>query len=720
MTQLLAVMEPEDFRYKHLLLNSPYHFRGTTTVFHSISSLVNYAQFEQCTGILLCSPTTIRNIFGNQQDFRGTVVKSSVPILITSPLSHTVKVNGGQWIFEKDMEKLSSLHSEAFKYAYEILVTKQDIVSFMRWAEVNAKIIVMDIETTKRNEISSIAYTCIMQNGDIGRTGVCERIMDFKELFQDFHQTQTPKAFHNGAFDCFHLLRHELQPRNYILDTEYLWWCHYAELKKSLSFISSILLPDFYFWKNEVESDPLGYNAKDTINTARCLVKMMETWPQWAWDNYCKIFPKVFPAMWCGFEGIKCDTTKLHIFKEEAEGIIEASSENLREILGLPHFNPASSKQLHDVLYVALEIKKPKSKTATATDVLSLSKVDDPLGHAIISEVLRYRKVSKAYSTYYTVPLFGDRLIYSIAIDGTESGRFSSSKASMWTNVDGEWKNFGAQVQNLTKRMKEALIPDPGWIFVEIDNRQSESNCVAYDAQDEKMIQDLTGKEDFFIALAKRMFRVEIKKDNPLRQIVKRISHGVNYMMQEGTFINSMGIKQFREYAKLLGKSGSMKKVAKDWLDGYLDLYSGISVRREEIKKTVAETGHIQTADGWTRKVFGDVEKSHKTLREIVAHCPQHLSVSIINKAFENIFFQVQMQYPDKIRLKAQVHDSVAMQIREDCFEEIMQQVLAFFEQPVPLHGREMVIKVEISFGPSWGKMQSMSVEEFKRSVRNL
>lgn len=706
---LLVSVSQEDLPYlNHLdkLIRSLGHTAiASKNPVSDLNDIMGLAKRAKANAILLISTINIKTLFGNPQDFRGSVVSCSIPIIILAPLKHLQTTNTGKWILEQDLRKLATINKSKTATNYNILVTKAEHREAVEVAS-SASVIVMDIETTKNNYISSCSYSLLDTTGQVFWTGVTEYFYENADTLRKLHQLPNPKAFHNGSFDCFHLARFGMHPRNYILDTQILWWCRYAELRKSLNFISSMLLPDFYYWKDEAATDALGYNAKDTIATARCLSIMMKEWPIWAMKNYAKVFPKVFPTIACAFEGIKANQEKLHIFKEEAQRVIGDTKKNLNLMLGMDDFNPSSPKQVSTLLYKVLGAKKPKGKPGASefgTDKDTLQKVSDsnPLCGRIIKEILEFREVQKAYSTYYNVSLKGGRLLYAMAIDGTATGRFSSSKSSLWA----DWENnYGAQIQNLTPKMKEALIADDGWVLVEIDNKQSEANCVAYSAEDEAMIKALTGEVDFFCATAERLFGLTIDTNHPLRQVTKKVVHGTNYMMRENTFIQSVGQKKLREYAKILKRpeKEGLKSTAKYLLEGYLDSYKNINVRRERIYAEVAKTGRIVTEDGWTRQVFGDIEKNQNIYREIVAHCPQHLSVSIINNIMQKLLFQVQFLKPHLFRLKAQIHDSLVFQIRKARFWETLNEVVQFFSNPVQVHGRSMCIGIDISYGETW------------------
>ena len=127
------------------------------------------------------------------------------------------------------------------------------------------------------------------------------------------------KAAHNGSYDVQYKIKYRAPPINWTLDTMILWHCWYAGLPKDLSFVSSILLYDYYQWKNELAQAKkskdvatlLEYNTKDTWYTGRILIHMLKNMPKYAIKNYHETFPNVFPALYSNFEGFEVDG-KLH------------------------------------------------------------------------------------------------------------------------------------------------------------------------------------------------------------------------------------------------------------------------------------------------------------------------------------------------------------------------------------------------------------------------
>jgi len=707
----------------------------------SIGELIALATKHNCKAIVLSDPVTLKAIVpgkGGLDNWRGAVLSTSIPILVTNPLKQVNTIPEGEWILDQDLSKLATLSQPRWDYKYEIAT--EDSLPHIDLLVSSYDCVVLDIETTRDNLMESCSMTFIHED-EIRETYV----LDFNdatspiwhEYFAAWMEAPILKVYHNGCFDCFYKLRYGLAPANWVFDTEYMWKCWHAELDKSLAFVSSICIHDYYYWKEEIAEDVLGYNAKDTINTARCFLYMIEHMPSWAWRNYSHMIPTAIPAIYCNFEGHLIDTDKREIVKTEAKQEIEEALASLQTMAGTPGFNPGSPKQLGIWLYEVLGAKKPqRSKSKSATDEVSIKKIalQHPLFARIVKEIIRYRKELKAYSTYYCADLLNNRLLYSMNIDGTETGRMSSSKSVLYVPgivSKSAQKNFGAQAQNLPYYFKKAIMADPGYELVEIDKSQSEARCTAHLAMDEALraaLEDPATPEqilqyhelierdgiteadaeaaagDFYCRCAHMFFGLLIHKSHPVRQITKKIIHGTNYMMGAETFIDSVGIPEMHKAAALLNvaPSVSMRTFADELLSLYHRAYPSVPKYWNSIKKEIALTHKLITPDGWTREVFGNPLKNHSIWRAGVAHKPQHLSVYGINKAFWKVFYNVQIPSCGEVRMKGQVHDSMLQQVWAERREYWTGKILEQMDIGQPTGFGELRIPLDVEHGKYW------------------
>lgn len=663
----------------------------------------------------------------SSEDWHGAVIPiNNILVLIIPPLARIHTSPTGQFLLNTYLNKIPELLSQGlFTYSYTVCTTEK-LLKEAKELLARALIISADIETSRTNCITSIAFTPIMASGEIEETFVVnwgnysllpQTILTGQAILAN----NSYKCFHNGTFDAMHLLRFRSPPRNYLLDTEYLWHSWYSELKKSLSFVASLLLPDYYFWKKEAEKDPLGYNAKDSINTARILLKLFERMPRWAWMNYTRDYVlSIAPTVAVNLEGFLTDSKILETKKAEAEKDLSRLKADLIKMSGNPEFNPGSPQQIDTWLYKILKFNKPvqrakkgKPPPKLATGEIQLKKLalDGPLQARIVTTLLSYRKEAKAFSTYYMAKLLDNRVYYSYNIDGTKTSRMSCSQSTLYANLGGD--QYGSQIQNSPPYYKEALCADPGYILGNIDKSKSEAFCVANITGDKTLLEALNGDVDFYLYIINKFFNLGIwDKSDPIRDVGKKIVHATNYGMWVDTFIDTVGLTKMYEYRKMLGRdSMDIRLFAQYLLEVYHDYVDVKSWWNWTVRQVIIN-GFIDTPDGHRRIVFGDISRSTSLKKEIIAHQPQRLSVSAINRAFWKAFYKIQLPSEYRFRLKGQVHDSIVYQALKELFDRYTQQLKEIMEEPTYVksfnkkHSAMMIIPVDIQSGSHWKEVK--------------
>ena len=700
-----------------------------------IAQATMVAKRHKCDAIVVSHPDTLRNITPGDKkpsidDWRGSILSTSVPILIIAPISHIFAKTQGRWLLHNDIQKLRRI-KQKFLYDYSIPKDLASVNSAIRDLN-NYPCLVVDIETTLTNKISSIAFTPIREDLTIGKTYTFPLLP--KSISDDPYTTLVTiwtgmrdllansaitKVFHNGCFDAFHLLRFHCPVVNWFFDTEYMWHCWEAEAKKSLAFIASVLLPDYYYWKHESELNPLEYNAKDTINTARVFIELLKRMPRWAWFNYAITIPNAIPIIKTQFEGFKVDLEKKEELRSEAVAERDRAQSELESLIGIPGFNCGSPKQVNALIYRVLGAKKPgRSKSESATGELELKKVamQHPLFARLVPLILKVREERKAISTYYDARLTADpynKMLYALQLDGTETERMACSASSLWDKFPdldrinkSNAKNLGTQAQNLPGYYKKAIVAESEEReILEVDKSQSEARCTSYLSEDQILRAALeTPGRDFYCHTGFLFFNIEFDKKHALRQIVKKIIHGTNYMMGAQTFIDSVGVAELQKYRKLVGYEGTLKQFAEYLLELYHVAYPGVKKWWDRIVIEIAHTGKLVTPDGWTRKFHGNITSNHNIKRSAVAHCSQHFSVRGVNKAFWRVFYEVELPTQGDYRLKAQVHDSLVGSIlREDGTKaKTIEKILAIMRDPQPTPVGDLIIPLDVESGYYW------------------
>jgi hypothetical protein len=519
---------------------------------------------------------------------------------------------------------------------------------------------------------------------------------------RQMNDTPIPKIMQNGMYDALYFLRWNVPPVNWIYDTQHMFHSWYSELPKRLDFITAFTVREIRFWKDDAsagsEHDLYEYNARDCWATLHAWIGLAIETPQWAKDNYLLEFPLVFPCLHQEADGLSLDHAKFTEYMATSTAALEVQAAKLRAWFG-PVFNPASPVQVKNLLAV-LGTKNVES--ADSKSMIAAASVH-PFNELIISAIIAYRKQAKLLSTYFKWEKFWNgRLYYKTNPAGTDTGRLASTESSFWT---------GLQIQNIPqgKAVKSWIRADEGWLIGENDFAQSEARCVGYMSGCKSLIDLVESDKDYHSANASAFFGVAYESvDKPLRQLAKRVGHGANYSMGAAVLLETMGPKSVGE-ARLLLKlpaKWTLTQVCQHLLRTYELAYP--EVKKDwyaALAREIKLSHRLKSPLGWTRWFFNDPTKSKLAMNAAVAHGPQNLSVSIINNVFYTIWRStVYGELRGRLRIKAQIHDSILYGFRGD---DVPQIVCNMMKRATPIKDcfgvtRIMTIPPDISAGKTY------------------
>lgn len=422
------------------------------------------------------------------------------------------------------------------------------------------------------------------------------------------------------------------------------------------------------------------------------------------------------PAMAMQMRGVNIDL----VARDHAVRVLGKGMKRVKKVLQAisvcvgfrEDFNPASPAQLKKLLYEVLGAPKQWSKgrdPKLTTDITALEKLQkkskpgQPI-YQIAKGVLQFRNYSKQKSTISSRLSANNRLRYSENVGATETGRWSSS-----ANAFRE----GTNSQNWTKRRRNIVIPDPGYLLGNRDLSQAESMVVAYLSGDPNYIAahedpnvdthvavarliwpdlDWTGdpEEDLKLAKAPGFYRHFSRRD-----LSKRIQHGANYAGSKFTVSQILHIP---------------RKDAQELLDRYFRAFPGIKDWHKEIKEELWRYGMLYTPLARKRQFFGNA-RDDATLREAIAHKPQSMVGDICNLGIWNIWNDLDDGDPDRpgsgnLEILMNGHDACLFQFREDRFDLALATEEAMRIE-VPIGDKTLVIPTDLEVGRNWRELKS-------------
>lgn len=688
---------------------------------------------------------------------RGSVFryreKPTYPIIITESFRNALFSEEARFIFKADLRKARRFADGTARtepaFEYTLCRNRTDLGDLLRAARAGLAISI-DCETAP-TAITCIGYSILQTDGnirtftipisDINKEDGCfwesedDEALAWK-VIKAIHGLPAPKIMQNGIYDCAWFLRYNVPPRNFYFDTMVAQYSMYQDLPKDLSFLASIYLNQTSYWKDERESSKIDqeaywqYCGKDTYYTlliAQNIFRLLQATP-YAWANYCKVMSlnlKVCLKM--SMRGILVDEIEhsklVKIWEKEVEeGIIL-----LKEFAGREDFNPESSQQVAEIIYDQLHMRptilqtKRGAKLGKRSTDAKILKIMDEEGNSekasrFITLLKDYKEAKTNLNKYRNPKLYQGRYLSNLSV-ATKFGRLSANTHQFYC---------GGNLQNFPKNIKNIFKADPGYFFLSLDYSQSDDFFIAFISQDpEKMRMMLSGLDvhsyhvaEFFgtpyekVLAGKKAEDPEIVHPKTgLRQIIKRLVHGKNYLMQPATLLTAIGKSAAIMAGQKLGYDMSratyidLLKVCVELGEKYDNEDTGLykTLRRWQRKEILRceRQGNISICfDGFSVHHFESADNP-AVQREIIASLGQGGTAGNINRAMRRI--NEELDDGQEIILLNNVHDSLEFLIAEHRLDAI-EKIIAIMETPCEINGRSFVVPVEASLGLHLGK----------------
>ena len=382
------------------------------------------------------------------------------------------------------------------------------------------------------------------------------------------------------------------------------------------------------------------------------------------------------------YEGIQIDKDELEEFGVTLKQNIEELTQEIYTLSGT-EFNINSPKQLGEVLFEKLElpvIKKTKTGYSTDVDVLEKLKKE----HPVIEKILEYRSLTKLNSTYveglkpYINPVTG-RIHSYFHQTITATGRISSTEPNL--------QNIPTRIE-LGKQLRRAFKPKEGYLFIDADYSQIELRVLAHISNDEHMIEAFNNNEDIHKQAAASVFKVPINEvTKEQRTHAKAVNFGIVY-----------GISDFG-----LGEQiGVSRKKAKEYIDQYLEKYSGIKQFMSDIVEEAKEKGYVETLFK-RRRYIPELKSKNFNIRQFGARAAmntpiQGTAADIMKIAMIDVFNKLKERKLNS-KLILQIHDELLIETKEEEKEEVKNILKTSMENAIKL---KVPLRADVSEAYNW------------------
>ena len=382
------------------------------------------------------------------------------------------------------------------------------------------------------------------------------------------------------------------------------------------------------------------------------------------------------------YEGIHVSKKALEDMSDELDERIKILEASIHTLAG-SEFNIASPKQLGIVLFEDLGLPPvKKTKTGYSTSVEVLEQLQH--SHEIIPLIMEYRVLTKLNSTY------AKGLVKDITRKGKIHTRYEQTltQTGRLSSVNPNLQNIPTRIEE-GKKIRKAFIPaSDDRVILSIDYSQIELRVLAHMAQDKGMIDAFTHDLDIHTKTASEVNGVSLDEVTPtMRREAKAVNFGIVYGISDFGLSNNLGIT---------------RKRAKEFIDKYLETFSGVNKYMTDIVEFAKEHGYVETLYN-RRRALPEINAKNKIVASLNARLAmntpiQGTAADIIKLAMINAFEYIEETKVDA-KLLLQVHDELIFDVNKNVIDEFTNQMVKIMEEAVKL---DVKLKAEASSGSSW------------------
>ena len=382
------------------------------------------------------------------------------------------------------------------------------------------------------------------------------------------------------------------------------------------------------------------------------------------------------------YEGIHVSKKALEDMSDELDERIKILEASIHTLAG-SEFNIASPKQLGIVLFEDLGLPPvKKTKTGYSTSVEVLEQLQH--SHEIIPLIMEYRVLTKLNSTY------AKGLVKDITRKGKIHTRYEQTltQTGRLSSVNPNLQNIPTRIEE-GKKIRKAFIPaSDDRVILSIDYSQIELRVLAHMAQDKGMIDAFTHDLDIHTKTASEVNGVSLDEVTPtMRREAKAVNFGIVYGISDFGLSNNLGIT---------------RKKAKEFIDKYLETFSGVNKYMTDIVEFAKEHGYVETLYN-RRRALPEINAKNKIVASLNARLAmntpiQGTAADIIKLAMINAFDYIEKTKVDA-KLLLQVHDELIFDVNKDVVDEFTIEMVKIMEDAVKL---DVKLKAEASSGSSW------------------
>lgn len=637
---------------------------------------------------------------------------------------------------------------------HNIAKSSLDIIRYLdRWR--HEQRCVVDVESSKTFPICiGVAHSkheaISIQTFD----GMSEHELSYvwKIIAEYFADSKVNLAAWNTKFDQKRCRQLGLTWHDAWMDIPMAWHVLYSEMPKKLEFATSILTEIPYYKNEGKEYNPkkdkierlLLYNAQDCTTEYECMELILSELTETGLSSF--FFDEIMPLHRLYYDmedvgilqdqNVKRELKAKYVAmrKTQKETLVNSikvygnlnsfklkakkKGEDIIKEVDIENLNCDSPKQVAAILYGYLNCPIRKDTGEATLKALANNAVKDESRKNIIKGILEDRKIGKTIGTYldaeigsYPInsysPFKGDRIFTQVNVNGTTSGRTSTSICKPPVSITQQ----GLALQTMTKHgdaadLRSMFIADAGWSFIEPDLSSAEDHVVAVLCEDWDALK-LLNKTDFIynkhglkddrhtlttMNVAGKSFDEVTDYD---RQTGKRTRHSGNYDVGKHQFMLTLG-----KYGIFLS----------EWKCGkLLDEFhaSNPRIRRvfhAGIQEALASNNRTLVSPHGRREVFFE-KWGTELFKQSYSYIPQATVSDAVKFAMVRIKRRLSKE---RFHFVAESHDSCLPLVRDDYVTHAISVIREEMTRPINFkrctlsRDYNLIIPCEIKVGKRW------------------
>ena len=303
--------------------------------------------------------------------------------------------------------------------------------------------------------------------------------------------------------------------------------------------------------------------------------------------------------------------------------------------------------------------------------------------HPIVADVLQYRQYAKLKSTYC------DGLLKVIGPDGRVRTSFQ-----MTVTATGRLSSTEPNLQNIPTRtplgseLRRMFVPERGNVLVDADYSQIELRLLAHIAGDETMRQAFLSGEDIHTVTASQVFGVPTEAvTKQMRSHAKAVNFGIVYGISAFSLAQDIGVSVYE---------------AKEYIQNYLDRFSGVRRYMTEIVEKAKAQGYVETLMH-RRRDLPELTASNFATRSfgerVALNMPiQGTAADVMKLAMVRVHDRLRREAPEA-KLLLQVHDELIVECPEELAERVARLLTEEMEGVMSL---SVPLVAEAHWGKNW------------------